>query len=140
MYRDMHDYYKSCDACQRIGGLAIQSLAKLVTSLPKEPFMKWGFDFVGPLKSTRKYTRNKYIFIATDYAIKWVEAKALTTNITTFITKFMYECILTKFGCSLIIITYQGVHFITNAIKYDRSFFDETCEFYNLLSPREWPG
>jgi hypothetical protein len=30
----VHDYYKSCDACQRIGGLAIQSLAKLVTNLP----------------------------------------------------------------------------------------------------------
>jgi hypothetical protein len=47
MYKDMHDYYKSCDACQKIGGLAIQSLAKLVISLPKEPFMKWGLDFVG---------------------------------------------------------------------------------------------
>ncbi len=32
-YRDMHDYYRSCDACQRTGGLVIQSLAKLVTSL-----------------------------------------------------------------------------------------------------------
>ncbi len=35
MYRNMHDYYKSCDACQKKGGLAIQSLAKLVTSRPK---------------------------------------------------------------------------------------------------------
>jgi hypothetical protein len=26
------------------------NLAKLVTSLLKEPFMKWGFDFVGPIK------------------------------------------------------------------------------------------
>jgi hypothetical protein len=32
MYMDVHDYYKSCDACQRTGGLAIQNLAKLVTS------------------------------------------------------------------------------------------------------------
>jgi hypothetical protein len=52
MYRDMHDYYKSCDACQRTGGLVIQSLVKLVTSLPKEPFIKWGLDFVGPIKQT----------------------------------------------------------------------------------------
>ncbi len=50
LYKDVHDYYKSCDACQRIGGLATQSFAKLVTSFPKEPFMKWGFDFVGPTK------------------------------------------------------------------------------------------
>jgi hypothetical protein len=52
MYRDVHDYYRSCDACQRIGGLATQSLVKLVTSLPKEPFMKCGLDFVGPIKPT----------------------------------------------------------------------------------------
>jgi hypothetical protein len=41
MYKDVHDFYISCDACQRTGGLVIQSLAKLVTSLPKKPFMKW---------------------------------------------------------------------------------------------------
>jgi hypothetical protein len=52
MYKDVHDYYKSCDACQRIGGLVTQSLVKLVTSLLKEPFMKWGLDFVGPIKLT----------------------------------------------------------------------------------------
>ncbi len=34
MYRNVHDYYKSCDACQKIGRLAIQSPAKLVTSFP----------------------------------------------------------------------------------------------------------
>jgi hypothetical protein len=119
----MHDHCKSCDACQRTRGLATQCLAKLVTSLPKKPFMKCGLDFVGPIKPIRRYKRNKYIIIAINYATKWVEVRALKTNIAVVITKFLYECILTKFGCPLTIVTYKGINFINNAIKYLTNHF-----------------
>jgi hypothetical protein len=41
LVRDVFEFYRSCDACQKTRGLATQSLAKLVATLPKEPFMKW---------------------------------------------------------------------------------------------------
>ncbi len=78
---------------------------------------------MGPIKLAWRYTRNNYIFIATDYATKWVEVRALKTNTSTIITKKMYECILTKFGCPLTIVTDQGVHFIDDAIKYLTNHF-----------------
>jgi hypothetical protein len=56
MYRNVHDYCRSYDACQRTRGLATQSLIKLVTTLSKEPFMKWRLHFVGPIKPARIYT------------------------------------------------------------------------------------
>ncbi len=65
--------------------------------------MKWGLDFVGPIKLVKRYTRNKYILVTTYYATKWVEVRASRTNIATVIAKILYECILTKFGCPLTI-------------------------------------
>ncbi len=78
---------------------------------------------MGSIKLTCRYTRNKYILITIDYATKWVEARALRTNIAIIATKFLYECILIRFGCPLTIIIDQGVYFINDAIKYLTNHF-----------------
>jgi hypothetical protein len=95
-----------------------KNMPKLVTTLLKEPFMKWGLDFIDPSKPKGRLTRNRYILVAIDYATKWVEAKAFRTNIVIITAKFMYEYILTRFGCPLTIVTNQGIHFINDIIKY----------------------
>jgi hypothetical protein len=118
LLKDIHEFCKSCDNCQKFTGLKIKSLTKLVTTLLEELFMKWGLYFIGPIKPIGRLARNKYILVAIDYATKWVKAKALKTNIVIVTTRFMYEYILIIFGCPLTIVTNQGVHFINDTIKH----------------------
>jgi len=102
----------------KIGNLLTQNLAKLVTTLSKKPFQKWGLDFIRLVKPTSKLLNNLYILVATNYATKWVETWTFHTNIDVVTTKFLYEYTLTRFGCPLIIMTDQGTHFINDVIIY----------------------
>jgi len=52
-------------------------------------------------------SNNQYIIVVIDYATKWVEAKALHTNITIINAKFLYDHILTQFNCPFIIVIDQ---------------------------------
>jgi hypothetical protein len=62
LFKDIHDFCKSYDSCQKIGTLKTKSLAKLVTTLLKEPFMKWGFKFISPIKTSRKTNKKQCFF------------------------------------------------------------------------------
>jgi hypothetical protein len=83
-----------------------------------ELFMKWGLDFMGPIKLTAKTIGNRYIIVTIDYTTKWVEAKALKDNIAKNIVNFIYENIIIRFGCPTHFISDEGSHFIKKLLKY----------------------
>nr|GFA76404.1 reverse transcriptase domain-containing protein [Tanacetum cinerariifolium] len=68
---------------------------------------KKGIDFMGPFPSSKG---NKYILVAVDYLLKWVEAKALLTNDARVVVKFL-KSLFSWFGTPKAIISDRGTHF-----------------------------
>jgi hypothetical protein len=79
---------------------------------------------------------NRYILVTTDYATKWVEARTFCTNIVAVTTKFLYEHILTRYGCPLTIMTNQGTHFINDVIKHFVDHFILRHTNFNVYHPQ----
>jgi len=84
------------------------NLTNLITNSLKKPFQKWGLDFIKLSKLANRMSRNWNILVATYYATKWVEARALYIDIVIVTAKFLYEHIFMRFGCPLTIVTNQS--------------------------------
>nr|GEW52313.1 reverse transcriptase domain-containing protein [Tanacetum cinerariifolium] len=107
IYRDAHDLVKSCDACQRYRKISQRDEKPQNAIQVCEIFDVWGIDFMGPFSSSRG---NKYILVAVDYLSKWVEAKALPTNDTRVVCKFL-KSLFARFRTPRAIIRDGGTHF-----------------------------
>ena len=74
-------------------------------------------DFIGPFPIPAKRTGVGYIITAVEYVTKWVEEELVETYSTEVAAKFIYEKIITIFGCPITLISDQGSHFINKTIK-----------------------
>jgi hypothetical protein len=111
MNKDVLEFVKACDVCQRIGKPTRRHLWPLNPIMPLSPFEKWGIDFIGPVNATSG-KRNCYIILATDYAMKWVEAKATRKNNLKVAAAFLFNQILMRFWYPLKLVSDQGTHFL----------------------------
>lgn len=81
------------------------------------PFDKWAIDFVGPINPTAKKSRDRYIIAMTEYLTQWAEAKAVKDCSAGMAVQFIFENIITRFGCPRILMSDQGTHFLNNTIE-----------------------
>ena len=89
----------------------------LISVNPSLTFEIWAIDFIGPFLVPAKRTGVRYIITAIEYVTKWEEAEPVETCSNEVAAKFIYENIITGFGCPLTLISDQGTHFINITIK-----------------------
>jgi len=54
----------------------------------------------------------KYIIVATEYLTKWVEAKVVKVDDAKATATFLYENVITRFGCPKMLISDRSKHFL----------------------------
>src|SRR3954463_11397236 len=113
IFKDAHHHAKSCDKCQRVGGISKRDEMPLQTIIEIEVFDCWGIDFMGPFLPS---FANEYILVAVDYVSKWVEAIATPKADAKTVLKFLNRNIFTRFGMPRVIISDGGSHFVNEQV------------------------
>jgi hypothetical protein len=72
-------------------------LLQLVVVL--QPLEKWVVDFIGPINLLARHLGSQYIINAIDYLTRWDEVETIRDCSMTTGRKFIFENIITRFGC-----------------------------------------
>nr|GEX44569.1 reverse transcriptase domain-containing protein [Tanacetum cinerariifolium] len=94
--------------------------------------VKHCIDFMGPFPNSKG---NKYILVAVDYLLKWVEAKALPTNNARVVMKFL-KSLFSWFGTPKAIISDCGTHFCNDQFAKVMSKYGVTHHLSTAYHPQ----
>jgi hypothetical protein len=93
-------------------------------------FEKWDTDFVGPINPLEKISGDRYIITMTEYLTIWEEVALVMDCSVETPTHFIFEQVITSFGCHRILMSDQGNNFINNTIRA----MNEEFEVYHQKS------
>ena len=77
MMRDSEQLVRAYDRCQQTSNLVYVPAITLTQLAIPYPFAQWGIDILGPFPPA--IGEVKYIIVAIDYFMKWVEAEPVAS-------------------------------------------------------------
>jgi hypothetical protein len=86
--------------------------------------MQWGLDFIGEINMPSSM-QHKWILMATDYFMKWIEVVPTKKSTDAVIIQFLVMNILSRFGCPVKII-------IDNAAAFKSKRMEKFFQDYNI--------
>ncbi|XP_069147141.1 uncharacterized protein [Solanum lycopersicum] len=114
IHQDAHEIAKTCDWCQRDGGILKRQGLPLNPIWVIELFDVWDIDFMGPFVS---FHGMEYILVEVDYVSKWVEAIALPNNEGNSVTAFLKKNTFSRFGTPRPLLVMVALSFVMNCSK-----------------------
>ena len=131
MQKEVQDYVRKCDQCQRFAPNIHQPGGILNPLSSPWPFAQWGLDIVGPFLKT--LGNKKYLLVGTDYFTKWVEAKLLANIRDVDVKRFIWKNIVTRFGTRRTLVS-------DNGLQFDSKTFRQYCSDLGIKNRYSTPA
>lgn len=122
MKKDINQYIKSCESCQRNKiERKNRKIPMEITTTSSKPFQRVALDIVGPLTTTEH--ENKYILTLQDDLTKYSLAFALKNHESETIADHLVNKFICRFGTPACILTDQGRDFNSSLMKQVAKLF-----------------
>ncbi|KAK9731008.1 Integrase core domain [Popillia japonica] len=115
LVKDVKNYIRGCPDCQTRKGPTNQRPAGLLHPIEVGlPFERVGIDLLGPFKRTG--SGKTFVVVATDYATRWVAAKAIPSGKAEPVAKFIVEQIICRHGSPKYLLSDRGTVFLSKMV------------------------
>jgi hypothetical protein len=113
--KDVADYIKVCDICQKMKHSKENRSQLQITDTQAEPWKKLYLDIIGPLPCTEE--GHKYILTCQDNLSKFLIAESLTNQTVEEVSEALTHRVFLVYGIPSIILTDQGSSFMSGVFK-----------------------
>uniref|UniRef100_A0A8C1PDC5 Gypsy retrotransposon integrase-like protein 1 n=4 Tax=Cyprinus carpio TaxID=7962 RepID=A0A8C1PDC5_CYPCA len=114
--RDVWNYCKECQVCQRYKPTPSKLSGQLQSTPVVEPGFMLGIDLMGPFPKSSK--QNEYLMVIVDYCSKWVEMFPLRSAKTPQIARILVEEIFTRWGTPAYLVSDRGTQFTSQLLSF----------------------
>jgi hypothetical protein len=132
LHLDSKEYYRAYGVCKRVWKPSRRDEMPLAPQLTLQAFEKWAIDFMGPINPQDKHTGARYIITTTKYLTRWSEAREIKDCSATTVACFIFDDIITRFGCPKILMSDQGTHSINKIVE---ALTEEFAVHYQKRTP-----
>jgi len=112
LFRDVTDYIRTCDTCQRTKVEQTSPAGLMGRRIADGPWAVIAADVIGPLP--RSKAGYQYILVIQDLFTKWVECRALRSATAIKIREALEDLIISRWGVPSFILTDNGTEFVTD--------------------------